>query len=189
MKQHVCPFWIGYLLACPLRRWLEPYDDALEDLVGSDMTVVDIGSAMGYYSLEMARRVGPKGRVIAVDLQPRMLEVLGRRAVRAGVADRIETRACSSENLGLADLASQADFVLATHVVHETPDGADTLRQAYDVLKPGGVLVLTEPIGHITEKMFDKTRTWARDAGFDEVRADLRRRSWAATFRKLPPGQ
>lgn len=184
MAQHICPFWVGYLLTSPLRRWFEPYDVVLDNHVGPDMTVVDVGSAMGYFSLEMARRVGQNGRVVAVDLQPRMLEVLRHRAARAGVADRIETRVCSGEDLGLADLASITDFVLAAHMVHEATDGAGILRQAFHLLKPGGILVVIEPQGHVTEQMFDTTRTWGRDIGFEEIRAGLRRRVRAATFRK-----
>ena len=189
MAQHVCPFWIGYLLASPLRRWIEPYDVVLEDYVGPGMTVVDVGCAMGYFSLEMARRVGPEGRVIAVDLQPRMLEVLKRRAVRAGVADQIEARSCSPVDLGLSDLPSTAEFVLAAYVVHEAQDGVGLLRQAYDLLRPGGILVVTEPKGHVTVQVFEETRAWGVDAGFEEVWAGVRGRALAATYRKPHPGE
>ena len=53
------------------------------------------GPGMGFFTLELARRVGPEGRVFTADIQPRMLKVLERRAAKAGVLSRIETRLAS----------------------------------------------------------------------------------------------
>ena len=66
--------------------------------------VVDVGCAMGYFTLPLAGLVGPTGRVIAVDLQARMLRALDRRARRAGLSEPIETRRCGADSLELATL-------------------------------------------------------------------------------------
>ena len=56
------------------------------------MTVLEPGPGMGFFTLELARLVGPEGRVIAVEVQPQMIAGLRRRAERATLIDRIETR-------------------------------------------------------------------------------------------------
>jgi hypothetical protein len=60
----VCPWWVGYLLASPLRRL--QYDPAalLAPYVRTGMTVLEPGPGMGFFTLELARRVGPSGRVV-----------------------------------------------------------------------------------------------------------------------------
>ena len=70
---HVCPWWVGYLIASPLRKLGENPDTILAPLVEPGMTTVDIGCAMGFFSLPLARMVGGSGRVVCVDVQERML--------------------------------------------------------------------------------------------------------------------
>jgi ubiquinone/menaquinone biosynthesis C-methylase UbiE len=114
MAERVCPWWIGYLLASPMRRWLmQSPERLLAPFVREGMTVLEPGPGMGFFTLPLARMVGSKGRVVAVDIQAKMLENLWRRAVKAGLAERIETRLAKPETLGLDDLRSAADFVLA----------------------------------------------------------------------------
>ena len=123
MSDHrVCPWWLGYFLASPLRRLVQDPEKILKPYVKEGMTVLDIGSAMGFFTLPVARMVGEQGRVIAVDLQEKMIRSLQRRAQKAGLADRIETRICSSTSLGIDDLAGSVDVALAFAVLHEMPD-------------------------------------------------------------------
>jgi predicted O-methyltransferase YrrM len=75
---------------------------------------------MGFFTLELARRVGPKGHVVAVDVQPRMIAGLKRRLARAGLLQRVDARVATTDSLGLSDLRGKIDFVLAMAVVHET---------------------------------------------------------------------
>jgi len=79
---------------------------------------------MGFFTLELARRVGPKGRVFAVDVQPRMIASLKRRLKRAGLSERVEVRLASPESMGLEDVAGDVDLVVAFAVVHEFPDAS-----------------------------------------------------------------
>src|SRR5512141_2540792 len=122
MALRVCPWWIGYLLVSPLRKLLQDPASILAPFVREGMTVLEPGPGMGFFTLEAARRVGPRGRVVAVDLQPRMLAALRRRAARAGLAERIEAREARPESLAVEDLAGKVDLVLALLVVHELPD-------------------------------------------------------------------
>ncbi len=89
MDKHVCPVWVGYFLASRLRKLLQNPTRIIGPYVRANMTVLDFGCAMGFFSLPMAEAVGPGGKVVCVDRQPEMLDVLKRRAARAGLLDRI----------------------------------------------------------------------------------------------------
>ena len=165
MAPRVCPWWLGYLLVSPLRRLLQDPAAILGPFVREGMTVLEPGPGMGFFTLEAARRVGPRGRVVAVDVQPRMLAALRSRAARAGLADRVETRAARAESLGVADLAGRVDLVLALLVVHELPDQARFFSEARAALAPGGRVLVVEPRGHVSAAAFDETLAVAARAG------------------------
>ena len=101
------------------------------------MTVMDVGSGMGVFSIAMAKMVGDKGRMIAVDLQQEMLDVLRKRAKTQGVSDRIQThrweadRLCAAlENRHLArrfGVQVSVDFVLAFMMIFKYRISGDCL--------------------------------------------------------------
>jgi len=123
MAHRVCPWWIGYLLASPVRRWIgQDADKILAPYVREGMTVLEPGPGMGFFTIPLARMVGDSGRVIAVDLQPKMIAALKRRAAKAGVGGQIDARVTSAETMGLQDVTGKIDFTLAFAVVHEFPD-------------------------------------------------------------------
>ena len=94
---HVCPWWHAYTFDNPLRRLLHNPSAIVGEHVGEGMRVLDLGCGMGFFSIAMARMVGDSGLVIAVDLQQKMLDVLMRRATRAGVAARIRPHRCDPD--------------------------------------------------------------------------------------------
>jgi len=168
-ETHVCPWWMGHLLLNPLRRWLENPERLLGPLVEPGMTVLEPGCAMGFFSLPLARMVGPEGKVICVDLQERMLARLGKRARRAGLADRIEMVQCTPDTLGLEEWAGRIDLAVALHMVHEVPDPAAFLGEIHGLLRPGGRLLIVEPRGHVRGHAFSTTLEHARAVGFSVV--------------------
>lgn len=164
-KPHVCPWWIGWLLASPIRRLGQDPARILAPHVREGMTVLEPGPGMGFFTLELARRVGPGGRVIAVDLQPRMLAGLRRRVARAGLDGRIVTRLAPAESLGVDDLAGAVDFVLAFAMVHELPSAERFFAEIRATLAPGGKVLVAEPRGHVKPPEFEATLAAARRAG------------------------
>ncbi len=180
----VCPWFPGYLLASPIRRLVQDPAKILSPYVKPGMTVVEPGPAMGFFTLELARLVGPTGRVIAVDIQPRMLSGLTRRARRAGLADRIETRLVEPGSLGLEDLPGAADFALAFAMVHEFRDDERFFRQVAAALRPGGTLLLVEPAGHVKDDRFEGQLETAARAGLSVAERPSVWRSHAALLRK-----
>jgi ubiquinone/menaquinone biosynthesis C-methylase UbiE len=139
---------------------------------------------MGFFTIELAKLVGPRGKVVAVDLQPKMLEVLARRLNRAGLADRVSTRVATADSLGLADLEGTADLVLAFAMVHEVPDAERFFREAAAVLKPGGCLYLAEPRGHVPADAFAAELVQAKAAGLSPGEEPRVWRSHAALLKK-----
>jgi len=166
MAQHVCPWWVGYLLANPIRKWLQNPDKVLGPFLRDGMTVLDIGPGMGFFTLPAARMVGAKGRVIAVDIQEKMLQSLRRRAEKADLADRIEARLCSPDDLRVTE---PIDICLAFNLVHEVPDAGALFSQIRAVLKPSGKILLTEPKFHVSEAEFQETLEKAHSQGLKFV--------------------
>jgi ubiquinone/menaquinone biosynthesis C-methylase UbiE len=157
---------VGYLLINPIRRLLENPDKILRPFVTEGMTVLEPGCGMGYFTLPLADMVGPRGRVIAVDLQDKMLAALSRRAERKGLLMRIEVRKASIDSLSLADLTDRVDFAVAFHVVHEVQEENSFFSEIFNVLRGGGGLFVVEPRFHVTRQAFDRSVAAAKDAGF-----------------------
>lgn len=165
MQAHVCPWWLGWLLASPIRKLFQGPARILAPHVREGMTVLEPGPGMGFFTLELARRVGPTGHVFAVDVQPRMLVGLRRRSARAGLDDRIVTRLATQESLGVESLEGVVDFVLAFAMVHELPDAAHFFAEIRMVLAPGGKVLLAEPKGHVKPAEFEASLAAAARAG------------------------
>ena len=167
MAEHVCPWWIGYLLLNPLRRLAQNPREILGPHIKPGMVALDVGCGMGYFSLDMARWVGPEGKVVCVDLQPKMIRGLVRRATKAGVIDRIDPRVCDRNGLGIEDVNGKVDFALAFALVHELPDAEGFFRQIQAALRPGGTCLLAEPKGHVSKKRFEVTIAAAKRMGLE----------------------
>jgi len=184
MPDHVCPWWMGYLLANPARRLFQDPKKILSPYLLPGMTVLEPGPGMGFFTLELARLVGPAGRVVAVDIQPKMLASLKRRLRRAGLLERVDARLVPPDSMRLTDLAGQVDFVLACYMVHELPAGNHFFAEVAAALKPDGCLLLAEPAGHVKAPMFETELQAAAQAGLEISGRPAIRRSRAALLGK-----
>lgn len=184
MGGHACPVWVGYLLISPLRKLSQNPNKILSPYVKQGMQVLDIGCAMGFFSLPMARMVGSDGRVVCVDLQQKMIRSLEKRAGKAGLKDRIETRVCEDNKLGLQDLKGRIDFALAFAVVHEVPDRALFFSEVYEAMKSTGTVLVAETKGHVSKKDFDLTISAAEQSGFSISGTPTIRKSRSVVLKK-----
>ena len=160
---HTCPWWFVHAFDNPLRRLLQDPARILAGLVEEGQTAVDVGCGAGYFTLSLAEAVGAQGKVLALDLQPRMLEKAHSRAVRRGLEGRIELRPCEPQSLGLAE---PVDFVLAFWMVHEVRNQRGFFEEIRAALRPSGRLFIAEPKAHVTRRRFDEMARQAAASGF-----------------------
>jgi ubiquinone/menaquinone biosynthesis C-methylase UbiE len=162
---HTCPRWFGYLLLAPMRRIAQRPTRILRPFVRPGMVVAEPGCGMGFFTLDLARMVSPGGRVVAIDLQERMIAGLRRRAARAGLEGAIDVRLARPDRLGIDDLAGQVDLVLAFYVVHELQDPAAFFAEVARALKPDGTMLVVEPPLHVSRAAFESSLALAPRAG------------------------
>jgi ubiquinone/menaquinone biosynthesis C-methylase UbiE len=137
VRPSACPYGARIFVSVPhplitrgrLRRILEP---------APGERILEIGPGTGYYSLDVARAVGPNGRLAIFDLQQEMLDHTMRKAERAGVAN-IEPTQGDATRLAYGDGEFDAAYLVT--VLGEIPDQDAALREIRRVLKPGGRLV------------------------------------------------
>jgi ubiquinone/menaquinone biosynthesis C-methylase UbiE len=169
MADHVCPPIVGRLLLSPLRKLVENPGKIFASLVSRGEVVLEPGCAMGFFTLPLARMVGPRGRIIAVDIQPAMLEVLERRARKADLLDRIDIREAVQGGLGIDDLVECVDFCSVIHVAHEVTDRDRFFREISRALKPGARVLLIEPRWHVSAEDFEDSTSAAEASGLRRI--------------------
>jgi len=179
--KHVCPWWLAYTFDNPLRRFLHTPEEIFREYLTPGMTALDIGCGMGYFSIAMAKMVGEGGRVIAVDIQDKMLDVVDKRAKKAGVAHRIQLHKSQEDSLGLT---AQADFVLTFWMMHEVPDITRFMEQIHTLIKPTGKYLLTEPVMHVDVSRFEEICECVLRSGFRALDRPRIAMSRACVFEK-----
>jgi ubiquinone/menaquinone biosynthesis C-methylase UbiE len=165
-KNRLCPVEKASSLDAWWRRLLQNPNKILKPYIREGMTTLDIGCGPGFFTIEMARLVGDKGRVIAIDLQQGMLDIVKAKTAGASLESRITLHKCEADTL---NLTAKADFALCFYMVHETPDMSRFLKQVYDLLCDGGHLLIVEPKFHVGVNEFADTLTAAESAGFRVV--------------------
>jgi ubiquinone/menaquinone biosynthesis C-methylase UbiE len=124
------------------RETTEQPEKVLDALtIKSGSTVADIGAGTGYFSLRLAQRVGPQGRVLATDIQPQMLAFLKDNMRAAGI-HTIDLILSTPTDAKLP--ANTLDLALMVDVYHELAYPEETILQVHSALKSAGRLVLVE---------------------------------------------
>jgi predicted methyltransferase len=153
--------YMGRTLAAPMgwqgADWLERPDredgekpEHVLDVLGvrEGMVVADVGAGSGYFTMRVSKRVGPRGRVLATDLQEEMLAMIRARTLDAGATNVVPIRATPDD----ARLPrGEVDLVLMVDVYHELPRPRETLAQIKASLRPGGRVALVEYRGEDKE--------------------------------------
>jgi len=162
------PAYIGRSLDSNIRRWVQPPDKLIERSgIKSGMKVLDLGCGSGAFTTFVARAVGEEGRVYAVDIQPAMLRQLERKLAKDENQDieNVELREASAYELPFEDGA--LNLVYMVTVLPEIPDGGRALREIKRVLKPGGILAVTEFFPDPDYPLRSTTMKTCQGEGFD----------------------
>jgi ubiquinone/menaquinone biosynthesis C-methylase UbiE len=126
----------------PEREFEEQPSKAIKALgIKAGQVVADVGAGSGYYTIRLAKQVGPNGRVYATDIQPEMIVFLQRRLERERI-DNVELVQATETNPRLPE--GLFDLILMVDVYHELSQPQEVLRKLRPSLKPDGRLVLIE---------------------------------------------
>ncbi len=150
----VCSWRNAWFLDNWVRRSLHNPDKIVGQYIEKGQTVLDLGSGPGMFSLAMARMVGDGGRVISVDIQEEMLQILRQKSEDAGLQSRIHIHKSRPDEIGIGEMV---DFALAFYMVHEVPNKEKFLREVASLLKPGGRFLIVEPKHHVSKPSFEET--------------------------------
>lgn len=110
--------------------------------IQENMVIVEIGAGTGYFTIPLARVVGPEGRILAVDLQPEMLHKLAAKMKPPSPLRNVILIQGSAEDTGLLD--AKGDLVLLANVWHELNDSEAVLREARRLLKEDGHIAILD---------------------------------------------
>lgn len=122
--------------------------------IGEGHIVADYGCGPGALSIELARRVGPSGKIIALDINREFLQRTRMFAEKEGLAELVDTQLMQDERIPVDD--QSVDRVVCKNVLEYVPDPAMTIREFHRILKPGGIAhvsdsdwgcIVLEPLG------------------------------------------
>jgi ubiquinone/menaquinone biosynthesis C-methylase UbiE len=135
-----CPAALSWLVDNSLRRtYMRPVLDRIGIRAGE--RVLELGPGPGAFTVGAAERVGPEGSVVAVDIQAEMIAQVDQRVQQAGLTN-VETHVASAYQLPIVDQSVDRAFLIT--VLPEIPDRRRALSELHRVLRPGGVLSITE---------------------------------------------
>ncbi len=105
--------------------------------------ILDLGAGTGVGTLALARQY-PSAHVDSLDLSADLLARLEASAASAGVSDRVDTHVVDLDGEWSGVIPAQVDLIWASMSLHHVRHPDDVLRRAFQALRPGGVLVITE---------------------------------------------
>jgi ubiquinone/menaquinone biosynthesis C-methylase UbiE len=163
-RNRVCPVELADSLDSRIRRWLQNPQRILSPFIKEGMKVLDVGCGPGFFSVELAKMVGSRGKVYAVDLQEGMLQKLRIKIRGTSLEMIIQPIKCEKDEIVVPE---KVDFILAFYMVHEVPD-KDKLFTALKIfLNANGKFLIVEPkLFHVSKKEFASTIGKAEAAGF-----------------------
>lgn len=162
-EKHTCPWWLAYTWDNRIRKTFHNTAVILKPYIEEGITALDVGCGMGYFSIHLAKYIGDKGKVISVDIQNEMLEILMKRSKRVGLDTIIRPYLSKGDLSGIDD---RLDFGLSFWMLHEVNSPEKLVKQIFDLLKPGGKYLIAEPKIHTSKKYFESMIAMCKRIGF-----------------------
>ena len=182
LKPLPCPAWMSWLLENPLTRGVMDAPLLVQRAgLKPGMRVLDAGCGAGRVTVEAAERVGETGEVVALDIQPAMLEKARSRSKQAGL-DNVRFMLSALGEKMLPE--NRFDRALLVTVLGEIPDRKAGLEEIAASLKPGGILSITEMLPDPHYQTIQSIRRLAHAAGLVESRVFGNKMVYTVNFRK-----
>lgn len=183
-QNKICPLEKAGSFDTKLRRIIQNPKRLLKPFIKEGMTVLEIGCGPGFFTLDMAQMVGESGKIIAVDLQKGMLDIVKSKIAGTRFEQQITLHQCEEATIGISE---PVDFVLLFYVVHEVPDKSHFFSQLSAILKPGGQIFVAEPPFHVPTAKFEHMLQQAKDHGLIKIKGPGMLFSKTATLKKVNP--
>ncbi len=179
----IFPHQLSFILDFPLRRLiLSPEELANRLHLREDSRVLEIGPGSGYFSVEVAKRI-PKGHLELLDVQEEMLEKV-RKKIESTGNERVGFTKGDAVRLPYRDC--EFDIVFLVSVLGETPDALACMENIFRVLRPSGVLSVTEQPGDPDFLSMAEVSNLAKKCGFEFMESFGKGRNFTINFRKPP---
>ena len=154
------PQFLANLIDNPLRRRIQPPSEMpIRHGITPGMAVLEVGPGNGRYTIETARRAGSLGKVVTVDIEPKMIERVQQRAQAEGITN-LEAKVADVYNLPFE--GGMFDAIYMITVISEIPEPERAMREFYRVLSPTGILAFSELF---TDPDYPLAQTLVRKAG------------------------
>jgi len=159
----ICSYQFSFLLLCPLRSlFLSPKTLAKQLEIREGSTVLEVGPGPGYYSVPLARQLTHGKRVVA-DIQPQMLAQAKKRLTKRGLTN-VDYYQCDGNKFDLPD--NHFDAILLVTVFGEVKNQRESMAEFFRMMKPGGIVSISEIAGDPHIMPIDKVKELAENAGF-----------------------
>ena len=164
-SNRICPVEKADSLDTRFRRLVQNPRRILKPYIKNSMTVMELGCGPGFFTIDIAKMIGPSGRVIAADLQEGMLQIVRDKVKGTELESRVVLHLCGPDNIGLTD--NNVDFALLFYVVHEIPDKDNLFKEIAALLRSKGQALIVEPPFHVSKSQFTATLESAHAAGLE----------------------
>ena len=163
-KYVVCPMSVAGLLDSKFRKLFHNPNKILKPYISKNMTVLDIGCGPGVFSIEIAKLMEGTGKVISVDMQKGMLEIIKKKISGKFFEQNIVLHQCTQESINVKEAV---DFVLMFYVLHEVPNKENLFTEVLPLINKNGLLMIVEPT-LIGKSKFNELINSIKENGFVE---------------------
>ena len=165
-QPYICPAEAAGMLDNSFRKLVHHPAKILKPYIKAGMTVLDVGCGPGFFSIEIAKMLNGSGKVIAADIQEKMLDRVRKKIGGTALEPIVEPHKSDFESIGVVE---KVDFILAFWMVHEVRNQEKFLEELVSILKPDGLIFITEPKIHVSKKIFNRMVDKVKESGLTIV--------------------